>query len=165
VAEESQHGRLLNVDQLLVLQYLLEHVELDIPTAARLCQRDEPTARDILSRMETQLGYIERGGTGCGTYWTLRPHLHRQLAGPGHPERDRRIDWEAAKTRVLSVLKQKCKRDEQGLTNADIRQLTHYDRGQVKRLMSELQGEGTVQPAGKGRAAHWILRAGDICHE
>jgi ATP-dependent DNA helicase RecG len=91
--------------------------------------------------------------------------LHRQHAGPGHPERNRRIDWEAAKTRVLSVLKQKCKRGEQGLTNADIRQLTHYDRGQVRRLMSELQGEGAVQPAGKGRGANWILRTDEICHE
>jgi ATP-dependent DNA helicase RecG len=121
VAEESNRGRLLTVDQLLVLQYLLEHVELDTPAAARLCQRDEATMRDALGRMETQLGYLERGGTGRGTYWTLRPHLHRQHAGPGHPERNRRIDWEAAKTRVLSVLKQKCKRGEQGLTNADIK--------------------------------------------
>jgi ATP-dependent DNA helicase RecG len=83
VAEESNRGRLLTVDQLLVLQYLLEHVELDTPAAARLCQRDEATMRDALGRMETQLGYLERGGTGRGTYWTLRPVSRRHAAGYG----------------------------------------------------------------------------------
>jgi ATP-dependent DNA helicase RecG len=61
--------------------------------------------REVLSEMERDLGYLERGGTGRGTYWTLRPDFHYRLSAPGHPERDRRIDWEAAKTRVLSILK------------------------------------------------------------
>jgi hypothetical protein len=42
--------------------------------------------------------------------------------------RDRRIDWEAAKTRVLSVLKLRSERKEAGLSNAEIRKITHLDR-------------------------------------
>ncbi|HPM62051.1 MAG TPA: hypothetical protein PK955_06195, partial [Methanoregulaceae archaeon] len=60
---------------------------------------------------------------------------------PGHPDRDRRIDWEAAKTRVLSVLRQRAGRGERGLSNAEIRQITHLDRYQVVRLMQQLQEE------------------------
>lgn len=121
VADEANRGRILSVEHLLIVQHLLRHPEIDTATAARITQQTEPDARETLSLMETEFGYIERGGTGRGTYWTLRHDLHRKLSVPGHPERDRRIDWEAAKTRVLSILKQRAKRTELGLTNAEVR--------------------------------------------
>ncbi|MHB0869752.1 MAG: ATP-binding protein [Chloroflexota bacterium] len=152
VAEESRAGRPLSVDQLLILSYLLRHPELDTVTAARICQRHEAEVRETLSVMEMVFGYIERGGTGRGTYWILRPDLHKRLSAAGHPERDRRIDWEAAKTRVLSVLRQRADRRETGLTNAEIRQITHLDRNQVLRLMRELmKEEPRIVAPGRGR--------------
>ncbi len=152
--EESKKGRILTVDHLLILQYLLRHPEIDTATVAQICQRKELEAREILSQMEREFDYLERGGTGKGTYWTLRYDLYRKLSLPGHPERDRRIDWEAAKTRVLSVLKQ---RYEKGLSNAEIRQLTHYDRHQVFRLMKELMKENPeIKLTGKGRYARYV---------
>ncbi|MDD3582299.1 MAG: ATP-binding protein, partial [Desulfobacca sp.] len=127
VAEEDRAGRILTVDHLLMLQHLLHHPEIDTVTAAHTCQRPESKVRDILTEMEQRLAYLERGGAGRGTYWTLRPEVHRRLAGPGYPERDRRIDWEAAKTRILSVLMERARRGEPGISNAEIRQITHYD--------------------------------------
>jgi len=85
VADEGKAGRIPSVEQLLVLHDLLTRPELDTAAAARLCQRTEPEARELLNDMETGLGYLERGGTGRGTYWTLRSELHRQLAGPAIP--------------------------------------------------------------------------------
>lgn len=105
VAEEADRGRLLNVEHLLLLQHLLRHPEIDTATAAAITQQLERQVREVLSEMALERGYIERGGTGRGTYWALRRELHDKLAAAGHPDRDRRIDWEAAKTRVLSVLK------------------------------------------------------------
>jgi ATP-dependent DNA helicase RecG len=137
VEEESRRGYLLKVDELIVLQHLLSHSEMDTLTAAARCQRPESETLDLLSVMERK-GFVERGGTGRGTYWTLPPAVHKTLAGPGHPERDRRIDWEAAKTRILSILKDRAKRGEQGLSNEEIRRITHYDRAQGLRLMKEL---------------------------
>ncbi|HHI81418.1 MAG TPA: AAA family ATPase [Planctomycetes bacterium] len=159
VAEEADKGRLLSVENLLILQYLLRHPEIDTTIGARITQQTEGDAREALSRMEIDLGYLERGGTGRGTYWCLRPELHRRLSVPGHPERDRRIDWEAAKTRVLSILKQRAERGEPGLRNAEIRHITHMDRNQVARLMRELREENPEIPApGRGRWARyeWI---------
>jgi len=141
VAEEADEGHILTVEDLLILQYLLRHPEIDTATAARITQQTEGDARETLSRMEIDLGYLERGGTGRGTYWNLRPDLHRRLSAPGHPERDRRIDWEAAKTRVLSVLMDRAKRGEPGLSNEEIRRITHLDRNQARRLMQELMKE------------------------
>lgn len=159
VEEENRQGRLLSVDQLLVLQYLLRHSEIDTATAARICQRRDSEAREILSQMERAIGYLERGGTGKGRYWVLRTEVHRRLSGPGHPERDRRTDWEAAKTRVQSVLRQRAARGESGLSNADVRQITHLGRNQVVRLMNELRAEDPkVRPPGRGRWARYSYR-------
>lgn len=155
VAEEADKGRILIVENLLILQHLLRHPEIDTATGARITQQTEGDARETLSRMELDLGYIERGGTGRGTYWILRPELHHRLSAPGHPERDRRIDWEAAKTRVLSILKQRAERGEPGLRNAEVRQIAHFDRQQVNRLIHELEAEGHVRIEGHGRGAKY----------
>ena len=141
VAEESKAGRLPGVDHLLVLQYLLHHPEMDTGTAARLCQRSEAEIREVLSQMESEWHYLERGGTGRGTYWTLAPDVFRRLRETGTPERDRRIDWEAAKTRILSILRQRADRGEPGLSNKEIRGIAHLDRNQASRLMRELRTE------------------------
>jgi len=102
--------------------------------------------------MELNFDYLERGGTGRGTYWRVRPNIHRRLLAPGHPERGRRIDWEAAKTRVLSVLMDRAKRGDHGLSNEEIRSITHLDRNQARRLMLELMRENSaIQKTGERR--------------
>ncbi len=160
VAEESKKGILLTVDHLLILHYLFRHTEVTTYEASKVCQRNESEVREILSEMERSFGYLYRGGAGKGTYWTLRPELYRKIAAPGFPERDRRIDWEAAKTRVLSILKQRCERGEKGLTNAEIRKITHFDRNQVLRLMRELIAENVgVKLSGKGKYAYYTFNA------
>jgi ATP-dependent DNA helicase RecG len=156
VSEESELGRLMTVDHLLVLRYLVSHTELDVPGAARLCQRSELEARELLNEMEVVRQYLERGGSGRGVYYVLRPALHKRIAAAGSPERNRRIDWEAAKTRVLSVLKHRAGRGEAGLSNAEIRGITHFDSRQVKRLMAELKADGQVQVVGKTSNALWV---------
>lgn len=159
VAEESDRGRILAVEHLLIIQHLLRHPEIDTATAARITQQNEPDARDILSRMETDLGYLDRGGTGRGTYWTLRHDLHRRLSAPGHPERDRRIDWEAAKTRVLSVLRQRAERGEAGLSNKEIRAISRFDRNQVTRMLRELRSEyPQITTDGYGAGARYMWK-------
>ena len=111
--------------------------------------------------MERDLGYLDRGGSGRGTYWTLRRGIHARLAAPGSPDRDRRMDWEAAKTRVLSALRHRARRGEPGMSNADIRHLTGLGRAQVKRLMGQLAEEGTVRVEGRGRGAVWVAYKGE----
>jgi len=156
VAEESRAGRDLNVDALLVLQYLLKHPEIETTAAARLCQLSDARMRERLTAME-RAGYVEHGGTGRGAYWTLRPEVHQRLAPDGSPERDRRIDWEAAKTRVLSVLMDRAKRGDVGLRNREIRQITRLDRNQVTRLLGELRAENTqVVTRGHGAGARYL---------
>jgi ATP-dependent DNA helicase RecG len=154
IAEEGKAGRVLDVDHLLVLSYLLAHAEIDTATAAELCQRREAEMRDILDDMAQFYGYLERGGAGRGTWWRLKPTLHRRLEGAGHAERDQRIDIDVAKTRVLNMLKQRQQRGQAGLSNAEVREVTGYTRQQVNRLIHELESE-SVQMLGHGRGARY----------
>lgn len=156
VAEESRQGRVLGVDELLVLQFLLRHTELETTHAATLCQRPEPAMRAILSRMERDRGWIQRGGTGRGTYWTLSLPLARKLR-VDLAESVARIDKEAAKTRVLSILKQRAEAGEAGLSNSDLRKITSFDRTQVKGLMRELRAaHPQIQVTGERKAARYV---------
>lgn len=156
VAEETKQGRLPGVDELLVLQYLLRHTELETTLAAELCQRPEAAMRNTLSRMERDLGWIQRGGTGSGTYWTLSRARAKLL----HPEpvsrNQARIDWETAKTRVMSILKQRSRDREPGLSNADLRAITAFNRDQINRLMRELrQQHPEIQLIGEKKGSRY----------
>lgn len=155
VAEESQKGGELGVDSLLILQHLLKHSEIETVAAAVLCQRKDTQMRETLMEME-KASYLEHGGAGRGTYWTLRPELHKRLIEAGQPERDRRIDWEAAKARILSILMERARRGQMGLQNKEIRQILHFDRNQATRLMKQLREEHVqVDSEGHGAGARY----------
>ena len=103
--------------------------------------------------------FLERGGTGRATYWTLPPKVFQAITGAGYPEQSRRIDWEAAKTRVLSVLMERARRGEPGLTNKEIRQITHFDRNQIYSLMKQLRRKNdTIPSPGRGKYACYRFR-------
>lgn len=108
--------------------------------------------RNTLRRMERDYAWLQRGGTGRGTYWTLSPGLAKELNPSGKAHF--RTDWEAAKTRVLSIMMQRYHSGQESLRNAEIRALTHFDCNQVFRLMRELQAENPqVSVAGHGASA------------
>ena len=159
VANEGKKGIILTIDQLLIFHYLLDHPEIDTATAAHISQRKDIEAREILNQMEIRLNYLERGGTGKGTYWKLRVEFHKRISTTGHLERDSRIDWDAAKTRILSVLKQRSEHDNAGISNAEIRQISYLDRNQVFRIMKQLiKEELSVKLSGKGRYARYFWK-------
>jgi len=122
---------------------LAEHA---CPKGERLCKIGyRPPIRPVGSR-----------GLFMASRFTLRADTHARLAAPGDVERDRRMDWEAAKTRVLSVLKQRAAHGEPGLSNADVRRITGLNRNQVVRLMVELRTENpAISEPGRGRFARY----------
>ncbi len=139
VEKEVQSGRGFEVDQLLILNYLLSHREIVVHEAAGLIQRTDREALDILHVMEHERHYLDHGGSGRSLYWALHPAVHREFEIDGNPYGDRRTEWEAAKMHVLSMLLQQKNSPEYYLTNADIRKVTRFNRDQVKRLMKELR--------------------------
>jgi ATP-dependent DNA helicase RecG len=157
IANESERGQDLAVDEMLLLLYLLQHHEIDTATAMRVCQRNETDIHELTSTMEKK-GYMERGGSGRGLYWNIRSKLYLSLSEITDGESRKRIDWEAAKTRILSILKERAKHGEKGLNNKEIRQITKYDRNHAYRLMAELRAENTdLHIINKGRYSMYVL--------
>jgi ATP-dependent DNA helicase RecG len=140
ITEESERGHDLGVDELLLLQYLIQHPEVDTDAAATLCQRGKPEIRERLSTM-ANIGYLEHGGALRSSYWCISPALYDRLVKNGYGETRRRIDWEAAKSRVLSIMIERARRQEQGLNNEEIRRITRFDRNQARRIIQELMDE------------------------
>ena len=174
VAEEGRRKIVLGADQLILLRHLVQHGEIDAPTASRLCQRRERTATDVLARMESEFGYIERRGSGPGMYWTLSPEVHARLAPPNdfregpkiifgadgtEIHRDPHVAWDGLKSRVTRVIRRCAETGAEPLANADVRRITGLDRHQVRRVIHELRDEGLVAIDGHGRAARYLLRS------
>jgi len=159
VEREAQSGRGFEVDHLLILDYLLSHREIDIQGTAALIQRTDTEARDTLHTMEHERGYLEHGGSGRSLYWALHPAIYRELELDGHPYKDRRTEWEAAKMHVLSMLRQQKDSPDKYLTNTDIRKITRLNRDQVKRLMRELREQHPqITYTGNRRSAKYYYR-------
>ena len=91
-----------------------------------------------------------------GTYWSMHPDLYNRLSEDDQGETRRRIDLEAAKARVLSILMERARKGETGLQNKDIRKITRYDRSQVTRLLRELRNDHPqLKSLGRGAGASY----------
>ena len=156
VAEEATQGRVLVVDELLVLNHLLDRPHIDAPTAANLCQRPLGRGEAILSSMETERGYVLRMRDRQRALWGLDPKLLDRIAPPAPLGDGDRIDRRAAESKVLDVIEDRARRRAPGLTNADVRRITGLDRHQVRRLIEKLVDAGQVRIVGRGRGARYI---------
>jgi ATP-dependent DNA helicase RecG len=64
----------------------------------------------------------------------------------------RRLDKEAIKVRILTLLK------DRPLKNAEIREFTDLERQQVTSLLKDLEDEGQIVLDGHGAGARWQLK-------
>ncbi len=155
VANEADNGVILAADHLLVLTHLLRKAEIDAALAAQLCHRHESDARWLLASMETDLGYLKRGGPQSKRYWILNPETRARLSGVGTGSAVGQVVRESAKSRILDVLRTRANRGEPPLANADVREITLLDRQQVNRLIHELAQDGHLRIEGHGRGARY----------
>lgn len=150
IKQLNSKGIDVDVDHLIILNYLLRHREIDTYNAAHICQRSIEQIRETLSYMENNLKLIKSGGTIKKKYYTLTREVYSMLEKAVDYYRDKRLDKESIKMRILSILK------ERTLTNMEIRQMTGMSRQQVVRLMKELEEQG-VKIENKGRFSYYYL--------
>ena len=148
---QSQNAQeIVTLEMLLILHYLKRHREADSQALAVVCQLEPYAAREVLSQLE-HLGSIEHGGFGKSTYYRLTRVAMDQLGKSLGYDRDKRLDREAIKTRVLSIL------HDRQLSNKEIREISQMKRQNVVELMNDLRAEGLVDVTGLGRSAKWFL--------
>ena len=111
--------------------------------------------REKLAVMENALLVIEHSGSGHGKTYRLARRAAAILNEGTAYDLTRRLDREAIKVRVLSLLK------DRPLRNKEVRAFTDLDRQQVTALLRELEQEGLVRLEGYGAGARWYL-IGDL---
>ena len=155
VAEEANRNHWLSVEDLLVIQYLLRHSEIDVAAASAICQQHEREAREGLRRLDSRYQILESHRIGKDTSWRLRAECERRLTSDTAPTRSRQAQLEAAVSTILRALRDRHERQQPGLSNADIRTLTSLDREQVKYVMRKIKQDGMAEPDGRGAGARW----------
>jgi ATP-dependent DNA helicase RecG len=105
IAKRQRAGESFDLDALLVLSYLREHLEVDTATAARLCQLPEARMRDRLEQLCLQPHpWIERRGRRRGVTYHLSRSAAAEFVGKGVYSRSRAIDrvqWPALVRRYV----------------------------------------------------------------
>lgn len=112
---------------------------------------DDRRLKEKLSSLETNLFMLEHSGTARGTTYRLSRRAAAILNKGVAYDMTRRLDKEAIKVRILSLLK------DRPLRNAEIRAFTDLERQQVTAVLKELEAEGQVHLKGKGTGARWHL--------
>lgn len=105
IAERQRAGESFDLDALLLLSYLREHMEIDTATAARLCQLPEARMRDRLEQLCLQPNaWLERRGRRRGVTYHLSRSAAAAFVGKGVYSRSRAIDrvqWPALIRRYI----------------------------------------------------------------
>jgi ATP-dependent DNA helicase RecG len=93
IAKRQREGMEFELDDLLLVSYLKTHSEIDVPTAANLCQRPTEAIRDILEKLVLQPeAWLERRGRKKGVTYHLSAHTASQLLSKATYTRTRDID-------------------------------------------------------------------------
>ncbi|MCY4120474.1 MAG: putative DNA binding domain-containing protein [Acidobacteria bacterium] len=150
VADETRHGRSLDLDDLIVLRGVTDRARLDRWSAARVLQtKDEAEAAHRLTALKER-AYLVSHGRGKGTSYRLARGISDLLRGPLVTDEGLDLDAEAVRLRIEAVLAERGR-----LTNAEVRRMCGYSRAEVVRLMRSLREEGVAEVEGRGRGAHY----------
>ena len=155
VADEANRNHWLSVEDLLIIQYLLRHLEIDAAVTATICQQHEREALEGLRRLDSRCQILESHRRGKNTIWRLRAECERRLTSDTAPTRSRQAQLEAAVSTILRALRDRHERRQPGLSNAEIRALTSLDREQVKYVMRKIKQDGMAKSEGRGAGARW----------
>lgn len=141
----------LDVDHLIILNYLIKHREIDLSEASRIIQRGTEQTRDVLSYMENDVEIIESNGNIRDKIYILSSKSYDILGKTTNYYKDKALDDASAVATILATLKNKKR-----LTNSEIRKITSFNSRKVTRLMKSLEIEG-VRADGRGRGAFYYL--------
>ena len=148
----DEQGAYLDVDDLLLLHFFCRRHEAQWSDLKEAYPFDDRRLREKLASLETNLFMIEHSGSGRGTVYRLSRRASAILNKGATYDMTRRLDKEAVKVRIMTLLK------DRPLKNSEIRDFTDLDRQQVYRIMKELDSEGLVIQAGHGQTAQWSLK-------
>lgn len=142
----------LDTDTLLLLHFFRRRHEARLNEIHEVYPYNDRLLREKLAYLENDLFMIEHSGTGQGIMYRLSRRAAAILDRRTAYDLNRRLDKEAIKVRILTILK------DRPLSNKEIRAFTDLDRTQVTALMKELEEEGQTRVSGRGAGASWYRK-------
>ncbi|GBC82777.1 hypothetical protein HRbin10_01909 [bacterium HR10] len=142
VGEEQRAGRLLGLDDLLILNTLWRERSLTTPQAATLLQKPEPDARAVLARL-VESGLLEARGERKGRTYHLSAATYRRLGVPSAYVRRRGFEPIQQEQMILQYI------DRFGsISRREVAELCQLNSMQAYRLLKRLEKEGKIQRLG-----------------
>ncbi|WP_245971577.1 ATP-binding protein [Calidithermus terrae] len=155
VVEEGQAGRVINLDELLLLNALWQERTLTTEEAARLIQKPEADARGILSRL-VEAGLVEGRGEGKSRAWHLSAATYRRLGDKAAYVRQRGFEPLQQEQMVLQYVEKHGR-----ITRREAADLCKLGPYQATRLLDRLVKEGRLARHGT-RKGTWYERGSKI---
>jgi ATP-dependent DNA helicase RecG len=147
--EESQAGRPLSLDDLLLVNELWIERRLTTAGAARLIQKPETEARARLAHL-VEVGLVEARGEGPGRAYHLSANIYRRLGDKAGYVRQRGFDGVQQEQMVLQYAQSHGR-----ITRAEAAELCQLTSVQAKNLLRRLTQKGLLTMSGSGRTAYY----------
>lgn len=149
-AEESQAGRPLSLEALLLLNHLWLERRLSTEEAARLIQKPAAEARSVLNRL-VESGLVEPRGERKGRTWHLSAATYRRLGEKAAYVRQRGFETLQQEQMVLQYVE-----THRRITRREAAELCQLSGPQAYRLLQRLVEKGLLQPMGeRGRGVKY----------
>lgn len=150
LVEEGQAGRVLRVDELLLLNALWQERSLTTERAARLVQKPEAEARAVLARL-VEMGLVEGRGERKGRTWHLSAATYRRLGEEAAYVRQRGFEPLQQEQMVLQYVEKHGR-----ITRREAAELCRISGPQAYRLLDRLAEQGFLSREGvRGRGVSY----------
>ncbi|MGQ9804231.1 MAG: hypothetical protein ACUVSH_10425 [Anaerolineae bacterium] len=149
IVEENRSGRLLGLDELLILNRLWQQRRLNSPEAARLIQKTEGEARAVLERL-VEAGLVEARGERKGRAYHLSAATYRRLGEEAAYVRQRGFEPLQQEQMVLQYVERYGK-----ITRREAADLCQIGPHQATRLLNRLVQKGVLVRHGQRKGARY----------
>lgn len=150
VVEESQAGRPLGLDELLLLNHLWQERRITTPAAARLTQKTEAEVRAVLERL-VEHGLVEARGERRGRAYHLSAAVYRRLGLQAAYVRQRGFEPLQQEQMVLQYV-----RAHGRITRREVAELCQISDRQATYLLQKMVQRGQLQRRGRGRGVVYV---------
>lgn len=148
ILAEEERGKSWRVEELLVLSYLRRMGPSDRSTLARVVQRSEEEAQDLISSMMGQS--VDRFGSGLGTRFALTARIQAALGAEVAYTRERGLNRAYQRSIVLQHATEFGRID-----NATVRKLLEISVTEASDLLRSIEGRGELSQIGSRRWAYY----------
>jgi ATP-dependent DNA helicase RecG len=153
VVEESQAGRVLKVDDLLLLNHLFYERRLALPQAVQIVQKSEQDAKTILEHL-VESGFIEARGERKGRTYHLSASVYKRIGKEEAYVRQRGFEPIQQEQMIIQFVKA-----HDRITRKQVVELCQTSSAQAKYLLNRLTKKRILYLHGKTKGAFYELKS------